>query len=84
VSIIIPSPRKITTLGKNIKIGYIVDLGGGMEGVVLIDVENHKFTDRFDMSVVIFLGDGIMIDTNKIGLLHAMGVSHVLRRTSLM
>mgnify|MGYP007085890958 FL=1 len=41
-----------------------------MEGVVLIDVENHKFTDRFDMSVVIFLGDGIMIDTNKIGLLH--------------
>jgi hypothetical protein len=23
-----------------------------MEGVVLIDVENHKFTDRFDMSVV--------------------------------
>lgn len=56
--------------GKNIKIGYIVDLGGGMEGVVLIDVGNHKFTDRFDMSVVIFLGDGIMIDTNKIGLLH--------------
>jgi hypothetical protein len=25
-----------------------------MEGVVLIDVENHKFTDRFDMSVRIF------------------------------
>jgi hypothetical protein len=56
--------------GQDIKLGDIVDLGGGMEGVVVIDVENREFTDRFDMSVVLFLESGIMIDTNNIGLLH--------------
>jgi hypothetical protein len=74
------SVRKVTKIfggggmldakGRLIRLGDRVSIGNGIDGVVVFSIDTDEFSTEFPKDKWVYLGRGIMVETERVGLVH--------------
>jgi hypothetical protein len=56
--------------GRLIRLGNRVSIGNGLDGVVVFSIDTDEFSTEFPKDKWVYLGRGIMVETERVGLVH--------------
>jgi hypothetical protein len=56
--------------GTLIRLGNRVSIGSAIEGVVVFSIDTDEFSTEFPKDKWVYLGRGIMLETERVGLVH--------------
>jgi hypothetical protein len=56
--------------GRQIRLGDRLNIGGGIAGVVVCSIDTDEYSPNFPKDAWSYLGSGIMVQTERAGLVH--------------
>lgn len=62
--------------GRKVLLGDLVDLGGGMSGVVVAVIDDGAYASGISAKEWEYLGQGVLLDAPGFGLVHYLNAEH--------